>query len=108
MFDVQVPGLLNTIRFVDNDKMAETPLGPDEVEVQARAHGVNFKDVYIALGQLNPGAIMVGEVAGVITAVGTNVEGWKPGDRVMGLLVAPFGNQVRIHRGRPAQNPGFY
>ncbi|KAJ0338883.1 hypothetical protein COL922a_005078 [Colletotrichum nupharicola] len=36
MFDVRVPGLLNTIRFMDNDKMSE-PLGPDQIEVQARA-----------------------------------------------------------------------
>lgn len=94
-FDVRVPGLLNTIRFVDNDEMLK-PLGPDEVEVQARAHGLNFKDVFIALGQMAPGTPMTGEVAGVITAVGSNVKSWKLGDRVVGLMVAQFGNQVRI------------
>jgi acyl transferase domain-containing protein/ubiquinone/menaquinone biosynthesis C-methylase UbiE len=54
VFDVQVPGLLNTIRFVDNNDMAAEPLGPDQIEVQARAHGVNFKDIFIALGQMQP------------------------------------------------------
>jgi NADPH:quinone reductase-like Zn-dependent oxidoreductase len=97
MFDVQVPGLLNTIRFVDNNMMAE-PLGPDQIEVQAYAHGVNFKDVFIALGQMQPGTAMTGEAAGVVTAVGSNVQSlWKPGDRVLGLMVAPFGNLVRIN-----------
>jgi len=97
MFDVQVPGLLNTIRFVDNNSMAE-PLGPDQIEVQAYAHGVNFKDVFIALGQMAPGTAMTGEAAGVVTAVGSNAQSsWKPGDRVLGLMVAPFGNLVRIN-----------
>lgn len=95
-FDVRVPGLLNTIRFVDNDEMLK-PLRSDEVEVQARAHGLNFKDVFIALGQMAPGTPMTGEVAGVITAVGSNVQSWKLGDRVVGLMVAQFGNQVRIN-----------
>ena len=97
MFDVEVPGLLNTIRFVDNNMMAE-PLGPDEIEVQAFAHGVNFKDVFVALGQMQPGTAMAGEAAGLVTAVGSNVQSlWKPGDRVLGLMVAPFGNLVRIN-----------
>ncbi|KAK3315855.1 hypothetical protein B0H66DRAFT_498897 [Apodospora peruviana] len=96
MFSVQVPGLLNTIRFVDNDKMAE-PLGADEIQVETRAHGVNFKDVFIALGQMAPGTIMTGEVAGVITAVGTNAGRWKVGDRVVGVFVDPYGSHVRIN-----------
>ncbi|KAK5653765.1 hypothetical protein OQA88_7922 [Cercophora sp. LCS_1] len=96
MFDVQFPGLLNTMRFTDNDKMAE-PLGADEVEIQARAYGVNFKDVFLALGQMAPGTEGTGEVAGVITAVGSSVQNLKPGDRVIALMVTPFGNQVRIH-----------
>ncbi|KAH7141842.1 beta-ketoacyl synthase domain-containing protein [Dactylonectria macrodidyma] len=94
-FDVRVPGLLKTIRFVDNDDMVD-PLGPDEVQVQARAYGVNFKDVLVTLGQMTPGTQMAGEVAGVITAVGSNVQSWKAGDRVTALFVTPFGNQVRV------------
>ncbi|KAI1498194.1 putative polyketide synthase [Biscogniauxia marginata] len=96
-FGVQVPGLLSTIRFVDNEELA-APLGPDQIEMQVRAHGVNFKDVFIALGQMIPGTVMAGEAAGVVTAVGSNAQSlWKPGDRVIGLLVSPFGNQVRVN-----------
>lgn len=93
-FDVQVPGLLKTIRFVDNDAMTD-PLGLEEVQVQARAHGVNSRDVFISMGQMAPGTLMTGEVAGVITAVGSNVQSWKAGDRVAALSVAQFGNQIR-------------
>ncbi|KAK8066687.1 hypothetical protein PG997_013434 [Apiospora hydei] len=95
MLNVRVPGLLNTIGFVDNDKMSE-PLGPDQIEIEARAHGLNQKDVSVALGRSAPGTAMLGEVAGVIKAVGANVQSWKAGDRVIGLMVAPFGNLVRI------------
>lgn len=94
-FDIQVPGLLKTIRFVDNDDMSG-PLGVDEVQIQARAYGINFKDVLIALGQMAPGTTMTGEVAGVITAVGSDVQSWKVGDRVTAFFVTPFGNQVRV------------
>ncbi|RYP80178.1 hypothetical protein DL769_002591 [Monosporascus sp. CRB-8-3] len=95
-FDVQVPGLLTTIRFVDNDDMLG-PLSPDEVQIQARAYGVNSRDVIITLGQMAPGTPMTGEVAGVITAVGSNVQSWKAGDRVTALFVTQFGNQVRVN-----------
>lgn len=96
MLDVRVPGLLNTIRFVDNDKMSE-PLSPHEIEVQVHAHGINFKDVLIAMGQMTPGTIMTGEAAGIVTAVGSEAQpSWKPGDRVVGLFVAPYGNRVRV------------
>lgn len=97
MLDVQVPGLLNTLRFVDNNAVAE-PLGPDQIELQACAYGVNFKDVFIALGQMQPGVPMTGEVAGIVTSVGSNLQSvWKTGDRAIGLMVAPFGNQVRVN-----------
>jgi NADPH:quinone reductase-like Zn-dependent oxidoreductase len=37
-------------------------------------------------------------VAGIVTAVGSNFQSlWKTGDRAIGLIVAPFGNQVRIN-----------
>ena len=98
MLEVQVPGLLNTLRFVDNNNMMAEPLGPDQIELQSCAYGVNFKDVFIALGQMQPGVEMTGEVAGIVTAVGSNFQSsWKPGDRAIGLMVAPFGNQVRIN-----------
>ena len=105
VFDVQMPGLLNTIRFVDNEEMAE-PLGPDQVEVQAQAYGLNFKDVFVALGQMAPGTEMASEVAGVITAVGSNVDTWKAGDRVAAIMVAPFGNLVRVDKRGLAAIPG--
>ncbi|KEY73875.1 hypothetical protein S7711_06085 [Stachybotrys chartarum IBT 7711] len=93
-FDIQVPGLLQSIRFVDNDDMLDS-LGPEDVQIQAMAHGVNYQDAAISLRQMPPGSPMTGEVAGVITAVGSNVQSWKIGDRVTALSVTPYGNHVR-------------
>lgn len=95
-FDIRVPGLLKSICFVDNDEML-SPLGPDEVQIEARAYGVNFKDVLIALGQMPPATQMTGEIAGIITAVGSNVSSHKTGDRVTALFVTQLGNQVRVN-----------
>ncbi|KAM0229998.1 hypothetical protein ACHAPO_009550 [Fusarium lateritium] len=95
-FDIRVPGLLKTIRFVDNDEMLN-PLGADEVQIEARVYGINFKDVLIALGQMPPATQMTGEIAGVITAVGSNVSSYKTGDRVTSHFVTAFGNQVRVN-----------
>jgi NADPH:quinone reductase-like Zn-dependent oxidoreductase len=76
-------GLLDTLHFVE-DKFAMLPIGPEEVEVETRALGMNFKDCLVALGQL-PYASMGQECAGVVTRAGTKTT-FKPGDRI--VLVA--------------------
>jgi len=65
--------------------------GPDEVLIEVKAAGMNFRDVLKALG-LYPAetadARMFGdEVAGVVRAIGANVENVAPGERVFGLAV---------------------
>ncbi|MFI0721859.1 SDR family NAD(P)-dependent oxidoreductase [Streptomyces sp. NPDC021224] len=66
-------------------------LGPREVRVAVRAAGLNFHDVVVALGLIPDEADLGGEGAGVVTAVGGDVTGLKPGDRVLGLLTHAFG-----------------
>ncbi|WP_444859544.1 type I polyketide synthase, partial [Amycolatopsis bullii] len=65
----------------------DAPLGHDEVRVEVRAAGLNFRDVLIALG-MYPGddAVMGSEAAGVVTEVGAGVTGLAPGDRVTGIF----------------------
>ena len=58
--------------------------GPGEVRIRHAACGLNFIDVYFRSG-LYPQALPAGlgqEAAGVIEAVGTDVQDFKPGDRV--------------------------
>jgi len=63
------------------------PLGPDQVRVRVRACGVNYVDGLFVQGRyqmvppvpFTPGS----ELAGEVTEVGSEVEGWEVGRRVM-------------------------
>jgi NADPH:quinone reductase-like Zn-dependent oxidoreductase/NAD(P)-dependent dehydrogenase (short-subunit alcohol dehydrogenase family)/SAM-dependent methyltransferase/acyl carrier protein len=67
------------------------PPGPDEIEIDVRASGLNFKDVLGALG-LYPGdpGPLGGEASGVVTAVGSRVTGFSVGDEVMAFCPGAF------------------
>ncbi|MBA4018630.1 MAG: hypothetical protein C0483_15805 [Pirellula sp.] len=66
--------------------------GPDEVEIEVGATGLNFSDVLKVMGLypgLSGGVVPMGiECAGRVAAVGSNVTQFKPGDEVLGI--APF------------------
>jgi NADPH:quinone reductase-like Zn-dependent oxidoreductase len=59
---------------------------PDEVLVKLRAASLNFRDVMVASGTYNPRmklpAVPLSDAAGEIFEVGSEVTGWKIGDRV--------------------------
>ncbi|MFI5781320.1 type I polyketide synthase [Nocardia sp. NPDC051570] len=62
-------------------------LQPEQVQVSLRAAGMNFRDVLITLGMYPiEGTPVGGEGAGVVSAVGSDVTRFRPGDRVMGLF----------------------
>ncbi|RSM13828.1 hypothetical protein CDV31_005698 [Fusarium ambrosium] len=95
--EVETPGLLSSLRFVD-DEILSKPLGPFELELEARAYGVNFKDVFIAMGQMVPGVTMAGECTGIVRKVGSEVgDKFKVGDRVCGIFAEPFSSRPRIN-----------
>jgi len=73
------PGLLDSLQFVD-DAEAFLPIALDEIEVEVKASGVNFRDVLIALGQ-NEADFLGIECAGVVTQVGERSD-FQIGDRV--------------------------
>ncbi|KAF3771163.1 hypothetical protein M406DRAFT_245563 [Cryphonectria parasitica EP155] len=92
---VQTPGLLDTLVW-DDDPTANVELDPESIEVAPRAFGLNFRDVMVAMGQLQSD-IMGFECAGHITRVGSAVKGFQPGDRVAMLLRGHYGNLARVH-----------
>ena len=49
---IGIPGFFETLHFVENRRYG-TELDPDEVEVQVRAFGVNFRDLLVILGLYN-------------------------------------------------------
>ncbi|KAH9903662.1 polyketide synthase PksD [Xylariomycetidae sp. FL2044] len=78
--DVAVRGSLESLRFVeDTDKYR--PLGPSEVEIEAKAWGLNFRDVFIALGRLDEDDFGT-DCAGIVTKVGPLCKDIRAGDRV--------------------------
>jgi SAM-dependent methyltransferase len=75
------PGLLNRLMFID-DPVYPKPLEPEDVEVEIKATGLNFRDIMSAMGEVN-GDVLGAEGAGYISRVGSNVTKVKKGDRVM-------------------------
>ncbi|KAM0377373.1 hypothetical protein ACHAPY_002188 [Fusarium culmorum] len=94
--EVATPGLLSSLQFVDSDLPVE--LGPSEIEVKSDAFGVNYKDLCVALGQTGSDTQMIGEFAGVVTAVGQDMSDlYQVGDRVMGFGAQPYSNLSRVN-----------
>lgn len=78
--------------------------GPDDLLVRVRAAGVNRADVlqrmggYPQPGPRGPYEIPGLEFAGEVVEVGERVEGFRPGDRVMGLLAGEgYAELVRVN-----------
>ncbi|MCP4626340.1 MAG: alcohol dehydrogenase catalytic domain-containing protein, partial [bacterium] len=81
------PGSRRSFRFDD------TPIkdpGPDEIQVDVKACGINFADVSVRLGlyaaargsyPICPGL----EFAGIVKQTGGGISSFKPGDRVFGV-----------------------
>jgi len=88
--EIGTPGVLDRLAWFETGRRDP---GPDEVEVEIRATGLNFKDVLFALGVIPsplPGCVPLGsEVAGVVARVGEDVRDLAPGRAV--VAVAPFG-----------------
>ncbi len=64
-----------------------SPPGPDEIQVQIHARGVQYVDVLMLAGKYQfrpePPFIPGSEAAGVVIGVGSDVKGFAVGDRVM-------------------------
>ena len=79
--------------------------GPNEVLVEVKAFGINRPDVWQRKGKYPaPDGVIQDvlglEVSGVVSACGTNVIRWKPGDRICGLVAGGgYATQVCIHEG---------
>ncbi|MFF7459407.1 SDR family NAD(P)-dependent oxidoreductase [Kitasatospora sp. NPDC008115] len=96
--DTTGQGTLDNLALLPCPEAGE-PLGEGRLRIAVRAAGMNFRDTLIALG-MYPGAARLGvEGAGVVVETGPGVTGFRPGDRVMGLLDGSFGpTAVADHR----------
>ncbi|QXH74835.1 SDR family NAD(P)-dependent oxidoreductase [Pseudomonas atacamensis] len=107
----ELPGQLRNLRWE-----AHTPQVPagDELDIEVRATGLNFRDVMYALGLLSDEAIENGfsgptlgfEFAGVVQAKGALVEGgFQPGDRVVGFGPSSMANRLVTNANAVARIP---
>jgi NADPH:quinone reductase-like Zn-dependent oxidoreductase len=82
VWSLTAPGLEHLVR-----KERPEPIpGPGEVLVRIKAASLNYRDLMIASGRYSRGAkyplVPLSDGAGEISAVGTGVTAWRPGDRV--------------------------
>ena len=81
------------------EEIAPPPMGERDVRVRVHAAGVNFPDTLIIAGkyQFKPAFPFApgGEAAGEVVEVGSAVERFKPGDRVIaGMTYGAFAEEV--------------
>ncbi|MFY0728116.1 SDR family NAD(P)-dependent oxidoreductase [Pseudomonas sp. NFX15] len=107
----ELPGQLRNLRWEAHE--AQLPAG-DELTVEVRATGLNFRDVMYALGLLSDEAIENGfsgptlgfEFAGVVQGKGERAVGdFQPGDRVVGFGPSSFANRLTTNANAVALIP---
>lgn len=110
--DVQTPGLLDSLHFklCSADEAWSSELPEDWVEIEPRAFGLNFRDIMVAMGQLESNRVMGFECAGVVTrlskAATTGAGGLAIGDRVCALMKGHWASRVRTARTNVICIPG--
>ena len=92
--EVGAAGQLDTLYFADDKEIQETPLANDEVEIEVKATGVNFKDVVVTMGQLAQPFIGI-ECSGIVSSVGKDVKGLRVGQRVMAMPEGAYSTYAR-------------
>lgn len=84
-------GSLDTLFFVDDNA---GPLADDEIEIEVKATGLNFKDIVVTMGQLAQPYIGI-ECSGVVSSVGKDVKSTQVGQRVMALPLGAYSTYAR-------------
>jgi NADPH:quinone reductase-like Zn-dependent oxidoreductase len=84
-------GALDTLYFADD---VVEPLADDDIEIEVKATGLNFKDIVVTMGQLAQPYIGI-ECSGIVSSVGKNVQHLKVGQRVMALPLGGYSTYAR-------------
>ncbi|KAJ5180470.1 hypothetical protein N7492_003680 [Penicillium capsulatum] len=94
-------GSLDSLYFTDDNA---SPLADDEIEIEVKATGLNFKDIVVTMGQLAQPYIGI-ECSGVVSSVGKNVESTQVGQRVMALPLGAYSTYARCKASSAAPIP---
>ncbi|ORX94601.1 hypothetical protein BCR34DRAFT_608222 [Clohesyomyces aquaticus] len=94
-FSIGVPGALDSLQFVE-DEVTNNDLTSHEVEIEARAWGLSFRDIFVALGRLEESDFGL-DTSGIVTRVGSDCARIRPGDRVVMLRCGSLRKLPRAH-----------
>lgn len=84
---LRTTGALDSFYFADHTNA----VADDEVKIQVKAVGLNFKDIMVTLGQLNVDQSDIGlECSGIVAEIGSNVSSLAVGDRVCAVTDGSF------------------
>ncbi|KAL4860853.1 hypothetical protein BDV12DRAFT_208748 [Aspergillus spectabilis] len=91
-------GLLDpsSVVFTEDPEPA-TALGPEEIEIEVRSVGVNFRDVFVLLGRMTDSCSIGVECSGVVTRVGAACFSFQSGDRVCAVSLSCLRTRVRVN-----------
>lgn len=94
--EVATPGLLDSLRFVEDDR-GSLSIAANQLRMEPKAFGVNFRDVMISLGQLEDNSLMSSEHSGVVTEVGADLrDRFHVGDRICAWGGNAYASSVSI------------
>ncbi|KAL8735003.1 MAG: hypothetical protein Q9166_001128 [cf. Caloplaca sp. 2 TL-2023] len=93
---IAAPGLLDSLEFHEDHEASQFLLD-DEIEVEVKVTGVNFRDCLIALGRLSEDNVG-SECAGVVRRFGNRVTDFCQGDRVAVSSMGAFKTYVRANK----------
>ena len=79
--------------------------GPGEIRVAVDAAGLNFHDVLVALGEVDPDSPLGMEACGRVLATGPDVTEFAAGDQVAGFATGVFGPEVVTRANLTAKAP---
>lgn len=99
---VQSPGLLESLNFEEVNGH-HAILHADELEIEVRAVGVNFKDVLVAMGHVKDDTFGT-ECSGTVLRAGSACE-IKPGDTVIVCHLDAFRSTIRCRESAVAKMP---
>ncbi|MEZ5536432.1 MAG: SDR family NAD(P)-dependent oxidoreductase [Thiolinea sp.] len=108
--DFSAPGPLKNLYW---KALPEQDLRADEIEIRPHAAGLNFRDVMYAMGLLSDEAVENGfagatlgmELSGTVVNVGSAVDNFAVGDRVIGFAPACFSTRVITRTTAVAHKP---
>ncbi len=104
--EIDKPGILSNLRLSETTRRDPEA---DEVEIQIKAGGINFRDVMKALGMYPGNPVDLkwfgDDLAGEVVRVGSNVKDLKPGDAVIGMAPYCFRSYVTVHRSMVFRKP---